>query len=162
MRSVLLYLLLVGVPVLAVSEVLRAGRRLRPPVFVEGTWNLEHASSTSADPSCGDALINADPTVLTISQSGRHLLLTLNDANRTTFAGQIRGETITATTARLASQSSPDDRGWTGASIEMRATVERGGDSDRILGALTGYPCPTYPVTSFIAKRRAAWPPQGP
>ena len=159
MRSVLLYLFLVGVPVLAVSAVLRAGQRLRAPLFVEGTWRVERGSSTSAESPCADALINADRT-LTISQSGSHLLLTLNDETGTTLAGEIRDATITAGTDLLPSQSPVDGRGAR-VSIQVHATVERGSDADRLQGFLSSYACPTSTPVAFSARRVGDGPPRG-
>ena len=161
MRSVFLYLFLVGVPVLAISGVLRVGQRLRPPVFVGGTWSVERPWKTDPDSSCGYSLINSERTVLTISQSGTRLLLTLNDENRTTLAGEIRDATITAAIARLASDTSMEAQGISGASIQLHATVERESGSDRLLGALTFDDCPTSTVTSFSAQRQAAKTTQG-
>lgn len=161
MRSVFLYLFLVGVPVLAISGVLRVGQRLRSPIFVGGTWSVERSWNTDPDSSCGYSLIKSERTVLTISQSGSRLLLTLNDENRTTFAGEIRDATITATIAPLASDTSIDAQGISGASIQLQATVERESGSDRLLGALTLYDCPTSTVTSFSALRQAAKTTQG-
>jgi hypothetical protein len=159
MRSVFLYLFLVGLPVLAISGVLRVGQRLRSPIFVGGTWRLER--NKDPDSSCGYALINSERRVLTISQSGSRLLLTLNDDDRTTFAGEIRDATITATTARPASETSIDAQGISDASIQLHATVERESGSDRLLGALTFYDCATSAVTSFSAQRQAAKTTQG-
>src|SRR5437867_885313 len=114
MRPVLLYMFLVGVPVLAVSGNLRVGERLRPPIFVGGTWNIEQTANTGTDFSCGDSLISPNRTVLTISQSGSHLTLMLNDENRTTFAGEIRDASIIATIARLTFASSLDAQDFSG------------------------------------------------
>jgi len=147
---------LVGVPVLAVSGVLRVGERLRPPIFVGGTWNIEQAAPTDADSLCGDSLINPNRTILTISQSGSHLTLMLNDENRTTFAGEIRDASIVATITRLTSDPSLDAQGFSPASVEFHATVERSSESDRLLGALTSRDCPTSALTSFTATRLAA------
>lgn len=149
---------LVGVPVLAVSGVLRVGERLRPPIFVGGTWNIEQAARDSL---CGDSLINPNRTVLTISQSGSHLTLTLNDEYRTTFAGVIRDATITATLARGASDALVDAQGLSAASIQLHATVERENGLDRLLGALLFFDCPTSTVTSFSAQRQTAKTSQG-
>jgi len=161
MRSVFLYLFLVGVPVLAISGVLRVGQRLQSPIFVGGTWIVERPWNTDHDSSCGHSLINSDRTVLTISQSGSRLLLTLNDENKTTFAGEIRDGTITATMARLASDTSIDAQGVSGASIRLHARFERDSGADRLLGALTFHVCPTSTVMSFIAQRQAARTTQG-
>jgi hypothetical protein len=83
-------------------------------------------------------------------------LVTLNDENRTTFAGKIRNATITATIARPESYTSPDAQGFRSSSIQLNATVEREGESDRLLGAFMFYDCPTSTKTSFSAKRQVA------
>jgi len=155
MRSLLLYLFLVGMPALAISGVLYVGKRLRSPIFVGGTWSVERASNSRRDPRCGYSLINPDRAVLTISQSGSRLLLTLNDENRTTFEGEIRDVTINAAMARPPSPTSLAGNGFTGASIQLHATVERGSESDRLSGTLIFSDCPTAPVT-FNAKQQAA------
>ncbi len=156
MKPILLYLFLVGVPVLAVSEVLRAGQRLRPPVFVEGTWMIER--DAGAEASCSDDVISSDSTVLTISQSGPHLVLTLNGRNRTTLEGEIHDAKITAVTAGFASLSSPDSQGAAVPEIQLNATVERTSGSDRLLGALVFNPCPSITATPFSAKRQTTGP----
>jgi hypothetical protein len=89
-------------------------------------------------------------------------LLTLDDENGTTLAGEIRNTTITATTVRLVSNESLDPQGRSNGSIQLDATVERESGSERLLGALTSYDCPNPAVTSFSAKRRAAETTQGP
>lgn len=155
MRSVLLYVLLVGLPALAVSGVLRVGQRLQSPIFVGGSWKVERDSSSDPHSACGHSLI-PDRAVLTISQSGSKLLLRLSDEDGTTFAGEIHDATITATLARAASDASLDAQGLSGASIQLHATVERENGLDRLLGALTVSDCPTSTVTSFRAKRQAA------
>lgn len=161
MRSGFLYLFLVGVPVLAISGVLRVGQSLRSPIFVGGAWSVERSWNTDPNSSCGYSFINSGRTILTISQSGSRLLLTLNDENMTTFAGEIRDATITATIARLASDTSIDAPGVSGASIRLHARVERESGADRLLGALTFYDCPTPTVMSFSAQRQAARTTQG-
>jgi hypothetical protein len=137
MKSIFLYVLLVGVPVLAVLGVLRVGQQLRSPIFVGGTWNVERSPKTGAASKCSESFILSDRTVLTISQSGSRLLLTLDNENRTTLTGEIRNTTITATTARLVSNASLDAQGRSDASIQIHATVEEGSGSERLLGLRT-------------------------
>lgn len=155
MRSVLLYILLVGLPILAISGVLRAGQRLRSPIFVGGTWSVERQWDTDPDSSCCYSLISSEGTVLAISQSGSRLFFTMNDEKWTTFAGEIRGSTVTATIACRASNASSDVRRMSAVSIQLDATVERRGGSDRLFGTLTCFDCPTSTVTSFTALRQS-------
>jgi hypothetical protein len=159
MRSLILYVFLVGVPALAIFGVLCVGQRLRSPIFVGGTWNIEREWNPSPNSSCGYSLINPDQGILTISQSGSRLLLTLNDENRTTFEGEIRDATITAAMARPPSHTSLAGNG-TGALIQLHATVKRGSEFDRLSGALIFPDCPIVPVT-FSAEQQGARAAQG-
>ena len=158
MKTVFLYVSLVGLPALAIAGVLRAGQRLRSPVFVGGTWTVERRSKDSL---CNSSLIKSDGAVLIISQTGSHLLLTLNDEDRTTFAGEIRDATITASAARPSSDAPVDVHNLGGVSIQFHAAVERGGGSDQLLGTLTFPDCPASAVMSFSAQRQAAGATQG-
>jgi len=153
MRSIFLYVLLVGIPVIAVSGVLRVGQRLRPPIFVGGTWNVEW-SDIGAVSACGESLIRSDRTVLTISQSGSRLLLTLDDENRTTLQGEISNTTITATTAVPGPTELLDGHMRGNALIHVQAAVERESGSERLLGALTFDDCPLS-MTWFSAQHAA-------
>jgi hypothetical protein len=94
LRSLLLYLVLVGLPLAGVSGVLYAGKRLEAPASVRGRWQLEAAATTSGSNTCG-ALLEAGQ-VLNIAQSGQALQLAWGDAAGTTLAGQLDGLKITA------------------------------------------------------------------
>lgn len=69
---VVAYILLVGLPLLALAGVLRSGRHLSAPLSVDGTWNIETNGSKPTNLACDDisSLLNSP---LLISQSGRSL-----------------------------------------------------------------------------------------
>jgi len=69
----LAYMLLVGVPVLALLGILEAGRSLAAPPALSGDWKLEFD-----DAACGNRP-NLRQPALSVSQSGMDALLTLND-----------------------------------------------------------------------------------
>jgi hypothetical protein len=148
-RSVLLYLLLVGTPLLGVFELLRIGQRLTPPISVAGTWTVERsATDFSVVPNERPRL---GPTILTITQSGPHLVVVLNDDKGTTLEGEILGSIINAgvssRSATLdASTSAPTD-------LLFHAVVDRSNSGDRLLGDLSSIDRPSL---SFIATRERA------
>lgn len=83
------YVLLVGVPLLGLAGVLKAGHALTAPISVGGAWTLETSPATSF----GQTLRNS---VLTISQSGSELVVSLNNGWTTTGAGTLAGDVIDA------------------------------------------------------------------
>lgn len=69
---VVAYILLVGLPLLALVGVLRSGRHLSAPLAVDGTWKVDAGSSNLANHPCTEisSVLNSP---LLISQSGRSL-----------------------------------------------------------------------------------------
>jgi hypothetical protein len=142
MRIILHYLVLVGVPVLGVLGLLQVGERLTAPVSVGGTWSAEIDEQTVDDPACGGLSSWSEPVILTISQSGPNLLLTINNQEKISMAGQIKGMKISA---RGAVHSSADVT----TEIHLEATVDRQAEPDGLLGELTINNCLTpAPLTA--------------
>lgn len=85
MKSLLLYLALVGLPVAGLLGILEAGSRLQAPRDVTGEWrmNAPISSSTDSEPA---------PRTLEISQSGVYLSVTLGDGDP--MRGRLRGDTL--------------------------------------------------------------------
>lgn len=117
MKSVLLYLLLVGVPVAGVAMVLRAGRTIVPPPYVGGTWRLTMEPDTLCRVEPPDSLL------MLVEQSGPHLEVTFDDSAKTRLKGRAYGVHFRVS----------------GAAVSMHAAVRRGTDSIR--GSLVGMPC---------------------
>jgi hypothetical protein len=145
MRSLLFYIFLVGLPLLAILEVLEIGNDLKPPIFLGGTWTIERTSNASAASPCGDFLIPGR-ALLTVSQLGPHLLLTFSGESKATLAGEIDGASVTAKIV--------DRAGYDEAAIELRARRDRHDGSARLVGTLTFNDCPSRTEVSFVATRR--------
>lgn len=128
MKSFLQYAALVGIFVLGVLGILRLGHSLQAPASVGGNWTLQLTLPPGLDPACTLALPGTDSAVLEISQSGPELVLTLNDANQTTFSGQLAGLKINA--------SSKQEPGW-----QLEADVDRQPEPDRLVGTLASGSC---------------------
>src|SRR5258707_12075227 len=73
---VIAYVFLVVLPVLGLVGVLKSGRGLSAPFSVDGAWKIE-SSRPSASP-CGNFLSSISNAPLSISQSGRALVVTLS------------------------------------------------------------------------------------
>jgi hypothetical protein len=119
MKSFLIYLILVGIPVVGVIGVLRAGRHITPAPYVGGTWKV----TVSPDSLCPSATAG-DTVVLTVSQSGPHITATLKTPQEIKLSGRAYGAQF---------RVSGSDQ------VQLHAAVKRG--ENRMRGILVGYPC---------------------
>jgi hypothetical protein len=136
MRSIALYIVLVGTPVLGILGVLHVGQSLTPPIALHGVWNITLDPQYTTDPACITPLDVAEQRVLTVVQSGSHLVLTFNDANATTLSGIIEGQTIIAHTA---------------GTIILHANANQKKVPDQLQGNFTFLACRSRMAVHFIA-----------
>jgi hypothetical protein len=118
------YILLVGVPLLILAGVLRAGAHLAAPPAISGDWVVEHAPGPCAAP-----LGN----VLHVQQTGADLVLTLAGPRATSLNGTLAGARLTAAGHGFRFEATvsgpPPHRSWKGqffadgpcAPVEFRA-----------------------------------------
>jgi|SRR5579863_6581136 len=140
---VIAYVLLVGLPLLGLAGVLKAGYALTAPISVDGLWTLE----TDTAELCGHTLQHS---VLTVSQSGKNLVVYFNhDPN-----GTDRG---TATLAGASLQAmlplpalGPNYCGRD-ASLEMKGVVDSKGEPKTMLGTISVKGCATCTAVSYRA-----------
>ena len=83
-RSILLYIALVGIPIAGVSAVLRAGRDLKPPTSFGGSWRVE------AWPDSVCTQHQLDTLQLVVEQSGPSL--SIKTRRGPLFTGQVEGD----------------------------------------------------------------------
>jgi hypothetical protein len=151
MRLVLLYLSLVGVPIAGILGILHVGERLTPPIAVGGAWIVEVEAPATGVPACNTALWQAQEPILTISQSGPHLQLTLSHEDRITFLGEIREGRVTAEAeVTRAAANIPEDR----ASAHLEAWVDHQAQPMRLRGVLTMIQCAARTDMPFVAVRQ--------
>lgn len=151
MRLILLYLFLVGMPILGVLAILRLGENLTPPVSVGGAWNIEISSQTGDNLACSNPLMSSQQPILTISQSGPRLLLIFNDPARTTLIGEIHEATITARTPGHGANATADET----ARLYLEARVDRQTEPDRLQGTFAfSSQCSLQTMMSFTALRQ--------
>ena len=156
MRSILLYLLLVGLPGLGLFALMRLGRRLTPPISVAGTWSVETNSQAVDVSRCVNPFGRSDHPSLTITQSGTHLLVKFNDEEDNVLTGQIYGRHISAevlspSATTVVTASSRDT-----SKILFRAAVDRRTQPDRLSGTLNFVNHPLCADVAFTATRAKA------
>ena len=90
---VIAYILLVGVPLLALAGVLKSGRRLNAPFSVDGAWKMDAKTAHASATPYGDFLSSISNSPVSISQSGTSLVIGLGGKTTT---GTLYGKTIKA------------------------------------------------------------------
>ena len=129
-RSVLLYLVLVGIPVAGVSAVLRAGRDLKPPASFGGSWRVE----AWPDSVCSQHQL--DTLQLVIEQSGPSL--SIKTRRGPLFTALVEGEGFNA--------KGPNGR-------RMQVTRVSSGPAAVLEGIVTGAPCDAATQTRIRGTR---------
>ena len=135
MKPVLLYLVLVGIPILGILGLLQVGQTLSAPISVAGTWNAQLSLPSQLDSAAGDPLIHPGPTLLNISQSGPDLLIAFDDDQKTTLVGHVRDMTIDASFFRDGRAATNSTSSAT-RTIDFHARVDRQTEPDRLVGVL--------------------------
>jgi hypothetical protein len=92
-RMAIAYLCLVGMPLVGLVGILRAGQRLVAPVSIGGAWNLEADFSALAATPC-TTLLSAKQPFLTLEQSGNSIVATVNNVEQTTLTGILHDMTL--------------------------------------------------------------------
>lgn len=109
---VLAYVFLVALPILGLLGILRSGRHLTAPFSVDGVWKIEAAANRVPAPTCNNFLFAVANAPLSISQSGKELVVSLNggslNGGSKTAAGTLEGKTITASFASGGNSAPPD------------------------------------------------------
>lgn len=151
-RLVMGYLLLVGAPLLVLFTALEAGKSLVAPPAVSGEWILAPPANSQPEGAWPGLLAALRPPVLTVSQSGTELTLTLNDTPRTRFAGTLESGRIAAIASQAA--AAPGCGGNT--AIRLKAVVAGSAGQRSLDGELWLSGCPSCAPSPFTATRRPA------
>lgn len=141
---VVAYIILVGLPLLALAGVLRSGRHLSAPLSVDGSWKIDAGQSSVAHHPCGavSSLINSP---LLISQSGRSL--------EVEFKGTSAG-TASLNGTDLKSSMSVDDSSCGNGQMILAATVDPKSEPRSLAGKLSFPGCQSCTPVEFRAVRQ--------
>jgi len=152
-KLIVAYLILVGLPLLALLAILRGGERLTPPVSVGGAWNIDADFSALASTACKNLMLGVKQPLLSISQSGPSLALTFNNSQRTTLAGTIND-------TKLSTEPEHSDASTVGNCVDPRAIrvvaqVAKQAGQRILTGTLSLMDCAECAPIRFRATRQA-------
>jgi hypothetical protein len=152
------YILFVGVPLLFLVGILRAGRHLTAPVAVHGDWSVQADFAPWQGVPCGALLINSQPLRLRIDQSGSYLTLTLNDAPKTALPATIEGFSLSTTFSTGRGGNAPAPRPGDGClgsqPLRIQATVNQHEKQRLLAGTFNLDGCASCPPIPFSATRQ--------
>jgi hypothetical protein len=120
MRSILLYISLVGLPIVGMVGAIHLGRGLTAPASVAGVWRVELVEPAGGIQRCNEAPAAQAPA-LQIIQSGRRIAISVGDEKKVAAVGEIRETTLTAA----------------GDSLQVKARLHREGDRRRLQGFIS-------------------------
>ena len=151
------YIIFVGIPLLALVGILRAGKHLTAPVALHGNWSVQADFGPWQGVPCGALLINSQPLLVRIDQSGSNLTLTLNDPAKTALPATIEGFSLSTTfsTGRggTAPAPRPDDGCLGSQSLRIQAAVNQHEKQRSLAGTFRLDGCASCPPIAFSATR---------
>jgi hypothetical protein len=149
---VIAYILLVGVPLLALAGVLRSGRSLIAPFSVDGTWKLDAGAIPPASAPCGDFFSSVLNSPVSISQSGTSLVIGLEGKTTT---GTLTGKTIKA---QFSGAANPNASDCSDRSLSLTATLDPLIEPRALSGKLSVEGCASCLPVEFRAVRQPKTP----
>jgi hypothetical protein len=144
------YVCLVGFPFLALIGILDIGHDLRAPIAVGGIWNVEADLEPLATVPCMGFLAESHRPVLSISQSGEFLALTLD---RMEGSGSLAAAAVTAVLSQSPTDSSCNAEKD---AVYLHANLERSSGDEVMTGIIGANRCPTCATISFRASLQHA------
>ena len=133
-RVALLYLSLVGLPVLGILGLLQVGQTLSAPISLAGTWNAQ--LNPDSESTAAKSGLLPQPMVLTITQSGPDVILVFDDNQQTTLVGKIQGATIDATALRHERTTATYAADFRNTPSSFRASIDWQAEPRRLVGVL--------------------------
>ena len=142
-----------ALPLLGLVGILRSGRGLTAPFSVDGAWKIESGASGPSASSCGNFFSSVSNAPLSISQSGKSLVVALSGAKTTT--GTLDGKTIKAQFT-AADKSGPAECGDGG--LILTATLDPMAEPRTLRGTLSVEGCSSCAPLEFRAVRQPKSP----
>lgn len=145
------YLVLVALPVMVLTGVLRSGRTLTAPVSVGGLWTIQANPDKVFTLPCGKSLAAADAN-FTILQSGKTFSLNFANSTMSSISGVVEGSGIKASIL-----PAPEWAEATGCherrSLTLTATVDSDINAQFLSGTLLFNDCSACVPVQFHAVR---------
>lgn len=137
------YILLVGLPLLGLAGVLRTGRHLTAPVSIDGEWKLQ-TTSHNLSGGCVKAASQLPDSLMTISQSGKGLVVSFSNGPKLSGSAVLDGVTVDGTVSQT---------GENVCSLDLLASVDTKSEPRAISGAMSVTGCPTCGSVTWHAVR---------
>lgn len=154
-RFVIAYCFLVILPILGLMEILKKGERMSAPSSVAGIWKLEANAVKLATLLCGKSTPATQESLVTISQSGKNLVLALNSGRAASGPGVIEGGIIKASLLPL--PEGPNQLACvSGRLLTLNATLDAGVDLGSLTGELSLDACSSCMALDFHAARQVS------
>ncbi|MHB8218679.1 MAG: hypothetical protein ACYDDS_21615 [Candidatus Sulfotelmatobacter sp.] len=151
---VIAYILLVGLPLLGLAGVLRFGHGLSAPISVSGVWKLGAEGAPLVDGKCGKGLASLQGALLTISQSGKELIVSVNNESLAIGSGVMEGTTLMATLPLLETPTKEPTCGSDNG-ITLTATVDPKLEPRSMQGTFSLRECDSCARMKYRAVRQA-------
>ncbi len=148
---VIAYILLVGLPLAGLAGVLKTGRSLKAPISIDGNWKIDSASPHTAGQACEKAISALSASSFAVSQSGKTLTLTLQNASKTSSDGSLDGRSLNVPLATTDSATAGCAAGQT---LVLSATVEAETQPTSMAGVMWVTDCPACATIQFHAVRQ--------
>jgi|GEM_PF-2719768 len=148
MKTILVYMVLVGVPLLGLLGILRAGERMVPPRHVGGAWEIADSSATGLQSLCPGLGFPGMGAAIDVSQSGTRARVVLNDSLATPLDARIEGLMLTARPEREAGA-------YAGRELRLAAALDTLADPMALRGTVSVAGCDACPTVPFHAVRAA-------
>lgn len=148
MKSVIAYLLFVGVPLVGLFYVFQAGGRLTAPRAVHGSYSTTVTSSGG----CAASALRSGDSSIAVIQSGRRVTITVGAARELSLDG-LSSDTAIAAEGIVREGVTPDD--WhcqPGDTLRFTAAVDPGEQLLTLRGSLGGG-CDSCAAVGFTASR---------
>jgi hypothetical protein len=150
---VIAYILLVGLPLLGLAGVLRSGRGLSAPISVNGVWKFGTGGALLPTGKCGKRLASLQDSLVTISQSGKELSVSVNNESLATGSGVIEGTTLKAKVPLP--ETSTNEPGCGSYNVlTLSATVDPKLEPRSMQGTVSFHECDSCPSVSYQAVRQ--------
>lgn len=152
LKFLIAYAFLVALPVLGLVGVLKAGRVLTAPLSVDGIWKIDaNATRLGAMLPCIDKDFLQDAS-LSIMQSGRNLVLSVNSGSKVAASGFIEGHTIHV--SAMPAWKYSGGPGCADHLFSVKGTVEAESDPRSLFGTMIIDGCSSCAPVEFHAIRQ--------
>lgn len=148
MKTVLLYSMLVGIPLLGLLVILKAGERIVPPRSIGGDWELSMTWSAQRTSACPGLAFEEERPEMHVSQSGTRAEVTFGDRGHTRLSVSLLGDSVWGVGRQTGSGGCPPN------TLVLEARIDADPGRDRMNGTLRWEDCESCPAATFVAARQ--------